>query len=625
MNLFEPGAQGAPEPRRKPPPNHYARVMKTQRMWALSAGLVALGSGVLGTGAQAATLADALPAGALLTLETQNAKGAFDRLLGLGADLGEMFGDEGEVQDALDGVREVLAGSLAQEGTVGVFAVGQPGKPFMPQVLGVTRATGAAADVFADLVGEKKGARVGNFTFHRQGSLFVGTAQGLVYFSSDKDLLMGYLGRLSGKNAPRLGSSPTYTVPTRSLGAQELSMYLNFSATAQVVRSQLDRIRLPRLLSPLVDALDTLGQYAGGFTTTKEGLSAASAQVVNRAGKDTPLARMLTHQTTFGVQDIVPADAESVRASACAPESGAYTARWLTRLDLFEPFGFLTDSQLASHLERSGQYLGDECAQVTLAGGARAGLQLSDPLASLNYTVSYHRVRDRAAAEAHLPEYAASVNRAIAGLGESLDRLIKEEGGLPGAALPGGLNTQAATDAALSGLGDVGELLGSLKMVYGFRGDYLVIAFRDAALQAALDPARPALKDDAAFRAADLPLTGAGWQFGRNLPDFSAEDFSNAVLGATAPETEQPETERAEPAPRETPPEANLTPEERAALDELDALLAGEGTRSSGADAVTEQIGAVASDLINRYDGMNVSKSVRGNVVLGKANVLYRW
>ncbi|SEI90583.1 hypothetical protein SAMN04488058_102185 [Deinococcus reticulitermitis] len=594
--------------------------MKRKRMGALSAGLLALGSGALGTGARAATLADALPAGALVTLETQNAKGAFDRLLGVGADLGAIFGEEAEVQGALDGVREVLAGSLAQEGTVGVFAVGQPGQPFMPQVLGVTRATGAAADVFADLVGEKKGARVGNFTFHRQGSLFVGMAQGLVYFSSDKALLMGYLGRLSGKDAPRLGTSPAYTVPTRLLGAPELSMYLNFSATAKVVRSQLARIRLPRLLSPLVDALDTLGQYAGGLTTTKEGLSAVSAQVVNREGKDTPLARMLTHQTTFSVQDIVPADAESVRASACAPESGAYTARWLTRLDLFEPFGFLTDSQLASHLERSGQYLGDECAQVTLAGGARAGLQLDDPLASLNSAVFYHRVRDRAAAVAHLPEYAASVNQAIAGLGASLDRLIKEEGGLPGAALPGGLNTQAATDAALSGLGDVGKAVGSLKMVYGFRGDYLVIAFRDAALQAALDPARPALGADPAFRAAGLPLTGAGWQFGRNLPDFSPEEFSSAILGAAPPVTE-----RAEPAPRETPPEANLTPEEQAALDELDALLAGGGTRSGGADAVTEQVGAVVSNLINRYDGMNMSKSLRGNVVLGKANVLYRW
>lgn len=588
--------------------------MTMKRMMVLSAGLLALGSG-----AQAATLADALPAGALVTLETQNAKGAFGRLLGVGADLAATFGSEAEARDALDGVQEVLNGSLAQEGVVGVFAVGQPGKPFTPHVLGVTRATGAAADVFADLVGEKKGARVGNFTFHRQGSLYVGMAGGLVYFSSDKALLMGYLGRLSGKDAPRLQGSAAYTVPTRSLGAQELSMYLNFSGAAKVVRSQLERIRLPRLLSPLVDALDTLGQYAGGFTTTKEGLSAASAQVVNREGKDAPLTRLLTHQTTFGVQDIIPADAETVQATACHPESSAYTARWLTRLDLFEPFGFLTDSQLASHLERSGSYLSDECAQVTLAGGARSGLQMEDPFASLNHTVFYHRVRDQVAAEAHLPEYAASVNRALAGLGKSLDRLIKEEG-LPSAELPGGLDTRAVSEAALSGLGDVGQAVGSLKMVYGFRGDYLVIAFRDSALKAALDGSRPTLGDDATFRAANLPMTGAAWQFGRNLPDFSPEDFSSAVLGSAPPVTEKTEL-----TPKETPAEANLTEDERAALDELDALLAEMGSRGSSRGEMTEQIGAVVSNLINRYDGLNVSKSVRGNVVLGKANVLYRW
>lgn len=73
----------------------------------------------------------------------------------------------------------------------------------------------------------------------------------------------------------------------------------------------------------------------------------------------------------------------SVQVQACAPESGAYLGRWLTRFDLFEPFGFLSDSQLTSHIERSSAYLGDECAQVTLAWATRAGLEAEKTLGGL--------------------------------------------------------------------------------------------------------------------------------------------------------------------------------------------------------------------------------------------------
>ena len=129
------------------------------------------------------------------------------------------------------------------------------------------------------------------------------------------------------------------------------------------------------------------------------------------------------------MQNIIPADAEGVVANACNPEGSAYLARWLTRLDLYEPLGFLTDSQLADHLEKSAHYLGHECAQVTLAGGYKASLNTARPLASLKYSVTYSKVQDMAAARAQMPELARDLNAAIAGARISLKN-VAERGSL---------------------------------------------------------------------------------------------------------------------------------------------------------------------------------------------------
>jgi hypothetical protein len=409
--------------------------------------------------------------------------------------------------------------------------------------------------------------------------VFAGLSGGLVYFSTDKDLLMGYLGRLSGKSAPRLLNSLAYTVPTRSVGRQELSLFLNFSATAREIRSALAQAALPRLLSPVVDALDTLGQYAAGFSTTAGGLNAVSAQVANAQGKDQPLYRILTDSTDFAVQNIIPADAEAVRATACHPDSGAYLGRWLTRVDLLDPLGFLTDSQLAGHLERSARYLGHECAQVTLSGGLAAGLD-PNPRTGLSSAVTYRRVTDLAAARAHLPEYAASVNAAVAGASDSLKALIRNPAG--------DLGMGAAGGAALnSSLKTVDDLLGDLRMVYGFRGDYLITAFSAAALNAALDEGAAPLAQDAGFRAAGLNTTSsAGWTYVRNPGDLSGAQVSAALP------------------------------------DDLDAGAAGDGEMVAGQLAAAADLSA---DLINRYDGQTSQGTVRGNLITRTSSVRYRW
>ncbi|MFC4640472.1 hypothetical protein [Deinococcus hohokamensis] len=558
--------------------------MKISFALSLSAALT-LASAQAATTQTAAPLTAHLPAGALLTLETRNAGPAIDRLASLVGHVLEDAGmDEAGPGEMLGGVSELLKDSVGRESVVGVFTVGRSGGRFSPEVLAVARAGQMSAGMVKAMLPAGKGARVGNYTFGRADDLFVGQSAGLVYASTDKTLLMSYLGRLSGKTGPRLGGSAAYSAPTRPLGAQELGLYANFSATAKVVRGEFARLGLPRLLSPLVDGLDTLGQYAGGLTTTAQGLSTASAHAVNRTGKDQPLVRLLTDTTDFAVQDILPADVEAVQASACAPEQGAYLGRWLTRLDLFEPFGFLTDSQLASHLERQGRYLGHECAQVSLVGAARASLEAEDPLASLRRTVSYRRVTDQAAAEAHMPEYASALNAAIKGLRgtlkTSLNGLMK--GALEGDALEdlGGVG-MAGMGAAMQGMDQVDQLLRNLRLVYGFRDGYLVTAWSDEALREALAQTSTTLGRSEAFQAAGLKLGGAaGWSYQPDPADLTAED----ILGALPQDMQD---------------------------EELDGLF---GVIAQG-----------AAGLINRYGGMSAQRSVQGNVILGKANVRYDW
>lgn len=526
--------------------------------------------------AQVPPLAEHLPAGALMTFETRNAGSLIARV---GKLVGAVALGETEGAGALTGM---VGSVLGQDATVGVFTVTGARGTFAPALLAVARPNAEGRKLLAAMMPKKKGAKVGVYPFVRsEDDLFIGQAEGVAYASTDKSLLMAYLSRLSGKDAPRLLNSAAYTTPMRSVGGQEARMFVNFSAAAKVARSALAEWHVPRLLSPVVDALDTLGQWAGGMSTTVQGWSTVSAHLPNPQGRDRPLYALLTPTTTFRVQELIPADAEAVQASACHPGAGSYLGRWLTRVDLLDPLGFLTDTQLASHLERSGQYLGGECAQVTLAGGTKAGFNMSDPAAGLGYTVWYQRVDDLDAARAHLPEFARSVNAALGALPGTLRGMASGAGSAVSAGgktrLPG-----AAAGAMAEGLGELDAALKNLKFSYGFRGDYLIVGLSDAAVQKALKEGGEGLLGSADFRAANLSMTGGGWQYARNLPDLTEKDMAAMMFGA-----------------------------------------------DEEADIMMEMFGDVYADVLNRYDGMSAQRTVSalpsGHLILTKSRVKFRW
>jgi hypothetical protein len=118
-------------------------------------------------------------------------------------------------------------------------------------------------------------------------------------------------------------------------------------------------------------------------------------------------------------------------------------------------------------------------------------------------------------------------------------------------------------------------------MVYVCEGDYLITAFSEEALQAALAGKDAPLAQAPAFQAAGLTLTGSGgWGYQPDWADVSGDDLMGSL-----------------------PAEFG----EMGMEDTLGPVM----------DAM--------AGVLNRYDGMTSQRSVAGNVIIGKANVKYRW
>ncbi|GGQ97453.1 hypothetical protein [Deinococcus ruber] len=527
----------------------------------------------------ASTLLSNMPSGALATFETNHMSAAIDRANGLLNSAMKAMGGKNaqmsDMNDMLSLVMPALKGSVGTEGVLGVFAVSGKHGTFEPGVLAVTRLNAdARALLKSTMPAAKKPARVGAYTFVRQDDMFVGMSQNLAYASSDKNLLMSYLGRLSGKAAPRLEKAPAYAVPMNAVGAQELRAYFNFSAIAKVIRSQFATIGFPRLAAPVVDAIDTLGQVGAGISTNAAGLSGTSALAANPRSADKTLYSILTHTTdAFNVQSVIPANAESVTVSACDPLTNEYAARWLTRLDLFDPTGFLSDTQLAHNLEVQGRYLGDECAQVTLAGGMKASLSGG----TMNHSVTYQKVIDEDAARAHMQDFAASVNT-------SLQAAVKATRSQLGRL--GGLDPELGTQ--LGSLNSSLSDLAHLNFVYDFKDGYLVTAFSQKALDSAMQ-ATSFLADAPDFQAQNFALSGGGFQFSRPAATpYTKTDLLRLFQAA-------------------------------AARSNLGAMY------DKKTQQMLQPIAAVLTDVLNRYGGSSSQTSATENLLVTKSNINFKW
>ncbi|MFB9993346.1 hypothetical protein ACFFLM_15355 [Deinococcus oregonensis] len=459
--------------------------------------LLMLGTLLLST-AGANSLSANLPAGAVATLETQNFSPTYARVMQVLEDLlGNLPEPLSDVASTLEELGPLLNNSFNNEATVGLFTVGDAKTGFDLHYLIAVRTKGDAKKLFIEdgLMGVPKAtARIGQYGLARDGDSFSGQQGDLLYTSDNKALLMNYLGKLSGKAGPRLASSPAYSLATRQAGTQELSAFLNFSAAAKLVRGAFGKeIGLPRLLSPVVDAVDTLGQWRGGLSSTASGLKTSSAHTVNPEGKDASLRTLLTHtRDNFEIGRLIPADASAVSVNACHSGTGAYLGRWLTRFDLLEPTGFLSDTQLAAELEMQSRYLGDECAQITARGVQPSKTTSAGLLSSLVSTVSIQSVTDEALARRQMDGLTRSVNAALR---SSLTQVY----GLANGFGDSGSEQETAIFAPLLSMLDPKQL-DEVSMRHAFKDGYLITAFSQAALDQVLN-APETLQDNAQFNA----------------------------------------------------------------------------------------------------------------------------
>lgn len=568
----------------------FAKFTQIKSIVALSSALLCAAQ----TGA-ATSLSDSLPYGAVATLESKESADTLTKLVGLADGILSKVDDSGEISEIAQMFGDIVSQSIGQDAVASLYEMSGE-----PQILLASKVSKelADSDIVADFLPEKQSLKVGSYTFGYDGvDIYAGMSQGLVYMSTNKYLLEAYLKRLSGVKAPTMGNTRPYRLISQERGEQALSFFVDFTTLADWGRTLLKEIKMPRLLSPIVDAVDTLGRFSAGFTATPEGISAKSALLANKYGKDQPLYNILTHSSNSKLQNIIPANVEQASMYACHSDLNGYLGRWLTRFDLLDPTGLLTDSQMASNLEKSALYLGDECGSAILAGGTKASLNVVDSTAPLRYMVAYQRVDDMQAAKQHMPAYVAAWNSALKNASKEIKNM-SHLGDLLDKGLPGGNKLSSRMGLGLSSLTEIETMFQDLELNYGFKDGYLVMAFSKDALQSALQKDdEPTLASSPKFTAelANLGLADQSqqaaklnsWIYAPKAVELSAEDFDqifDEVLETLDEDTEDME------------------------------LLAALGMFS---DAL--------ADLDARYGGSATYSQVMDDLVVGYSKVKYRW
>ena len=206
--------------------------------------------------------------------------------------------------------------------------------------------------------------------------------------------------------------------------------------------------------------------------------------------------------------------------------------------------------------------------------------------------VGYQSVTDLNAARIHMPQFAAALKTALTGVSGSLDELygkisaLSSSGGTSGK----GLVSQAQRSLQLSTQAQLDTLkksLGKLKFVYAFRGDYVVTAYSEQALAAALAAALAdgeILADDADFMAADLNVQGvSAWQYGRAPEELTSDAFLKALNAS------------------------------------------GQLQQAGLSEKMFAPLAESFTDLYNRYKGMSSQSTVQNGLILSRSSVRYDW
>ena len=420
-----------------------------------------------------------LPAGALGTLEAHNLRDAFEASKPLLKSLVKSV-DPTMNFTSLELGSQVLWGSIGLESSIGLYTVGTKDV----QMLAVTRVNGAGSALITSQMRssypEDKPVKVGAFSFQKVGAsnfqnMYIGMGGGLAYASSNYDLMKAFLRRLNGEKLPTLSGNAKYTRTVKSLESSQLKIYVDFSLVSKLARNLLAEVYIPRIGDPILEALNTLGQSGYGMTVQKDGIEGRAVQTLNKEGKEVNLYNLLTaSKDEFTSAQYIPANVYSVVTCALDPISEPrYWANWMTRFDLYDPTGILTDSRLVDTFLDSSSWLGSEQSTVTLRPLAKNPNSLTSTYQNQIWMLE---VTDEARAEVVMQSFAGNFNTSLKKTLEYYRKLIP-------ANLQGEVESLGLDSSMLAGLQPLLELLkGDSSLVYKIQNGYLFIGSDAAAL-----------------------------------------------------------------------------------------------------------------------------------------------
>jgi hypothetical protein len=462
----------------------------------------------LACSASAAPLSRYLPAGAVGTLELQNLRPAYTTLKPFYKSIAKyamsIAGTPNQEfpMAAMDTALEPFWGSFALESSIGAYTVGDSNV----QMLAVTRVNTATALLLKSQMNmqsqyavgtygyKSKPVKVGAFSFQKSGDLYLGQGGGVAYASSNYDLMVAFLKRLNGQKLPVLASNPVYQNTMSRLEGDQFKIYTNLSLLVKFTRLSLSKFFLPRVLDPFLEAANTLGQSGFSLNVVPEGFEGKAVLNLNKDGKDQDLYRsMLASKPEFTSAQHIPSDAYMVQTCALDSKSEPRSwAKWLTRFDLYDVTGILTDSNIVNTLLDSSEWLGNEQSNVSL--GLAPNQDLSDPSSSFKRYVTMYQVTDEAKADAAMNTFTKNYNAALK---HTLEYYTRSADGI--LRMSQMSNSERASISNLFGL-----LRGNYNLGYRIKDGYLFLG--EAAL---LDPfvnASQKLSETAAYQA--LPKGG---------------------------------------------------------------------------------------------------------------------
>jgi hypothetical protein len=157
------------------------------------------------------------------------------------------------------------------------------------------------------------------------GEITAGMGNGLIYLSTNPDLLRGYLKRIQGQNAPVLTNNAGYNAAMNGVGDGFLRWMVNFSSAAQLAQRA-------GMVSPrVVAALRTLNLTSSAMRVTARGAETKSLTLLNPNGGDATLYKLLTY-TPDKLQLLEQLPANAAMANVFATDTSGwldYLGTWL--------------------------------------------------------------------------------------------------------------------------------------------------------------------------------------------------------------------------------------------------------------------------------------------------------